>query len=188
MTDSPARPQQAPVGVPARVRAAQEGDAAAFEAIYRENVGRVYALCLRMTGNPREAEGMAQEAFVRAWQRLPQFRGESAFSTWLNHVAVSVVLTARRTTLRRLRRVETTDDLMRLDGPDPVRPSPDSRIDLERAIGLLPDGARIVFVLFEIEGYSHAEIARELGIAENTSKAQLHRARGLLKEVLHDGP
>jgi len=188
MTDSPARPQTAPVGIPARVRAAQEGDAAAFEAIYRENVGRMHALCLRMTGNPREAEAMTQEAFVRAWERLHQFRGESAFSTWLNHVAVSVVLTSRRATLRRLRRVESTDDLMRLDGPDPVRPSPDSRIDLERAIALLPDGARLVFVLFEIEGYSHAEIARELGIAENTSKAQLHRARGLLKEVLHDRP
>jgi RNA polymerase sigma-70 factor (ECF subfamily) len=188
MTESPARPQEGPAGIPARVREAQEGDIAAFEAIYRENVGRVHALCLRMTGHPREAETMTQEAFVRAWQRLGQFRGESALSTWLNHVAVSVVLTSRRATLRRLRRVETTDDLARLDGPDPVRPQPDSRIDLERAIALLPQGARIVFVLFEVEGYTHAEIARELGIAENTSKAQLHRARGLLREVLHERP
>jgi RNA polymerase sigma-70 factor (ECF subfamily) len=99
-------------------------------------------------------------------------------------VAVSVVLTSRRATLRRLRRVETTDDLARVDGPDPVRLAPDARVDLDRAIAHLPEGARIVFVLFEIEGFSHAEIARELGVAENTSKAQLHRARGLLQEWL----
>jgi RNA polymerase sigma-70 factor (ECF subfamily) len=186
MTDSPSRPERAPHAVSAAVRAAQEGDASAFQALYREHVGRIHGLCLRMTGNAHEAESLTQEAFVRAWTRLRAFRGESAFGTWLHHVAVSVVLTSRRATLRRLRRIETTDDLARIDGPDPVLPAPDARVDLDRAIALLPEGARIVFVLFEIEGHSHAEIARELDIAENTSKAQLHRARGLLREMLHE--
>jgi len=185
MADSPPRPaERALQGVPAAVRAAREGDRAAFEGLYREHVGRVYGLCLRMTGNAHEAEALAQETFVRAWQRLGDFRGESAFGTWLHHVAVSVVLTSRRATLRRLRRVETTDDLARVDGPDPVRSAPDARVDLERAIAHLPEGARLVFVLFDVEGYSHAEIAQTLGIAQNTSKAQLHRARGLLQEWL----
>jgi RNA polymerase sigma-70 factor, ECF subfamily len=189
MTDTPPRPERAARGVTARVRAAQDGDVAAFEALYREHTGRVHGLCLRMTGSAHEAESLTQEAFVRAWQRLGEFRGDSAFGTWMHHVAVSVVLTSRRATLRRLRRVETTDDLAVLDGPSPAPRAPEARVDLERAIALLPEGARMVFVLFEIEGYSHAEIAGELGIAENTSKAQLHRARGLLRgllsEVLH---
>jgi RNA polymerase sigma-70 factor (ECF subfamily) len=187
MTDSPPRPERALNAVPAAVRAAQRGDAAAFEALYREHAGRVHGLCLRMTGSAQEAEALTQEAFVRAWQRLGGFRGDAAFGTWLHHVAVSVVLTSRRAALRRLRRIETTDDLARVDGPDPTPPAPDARVDLDRAIALLPEGARMVFVLFEIEGHSHAEIARELGIAENTSKAQLHRARGLLRGMLHDG-
>jgi RNA polymerase sigma-70 factor (ECF subfamily) len=185
MVDSPPRPEHR---ITARVRAAQEGDTTAFETLYRENVGRVHGLCLRMMGNAHEAEALTQESFVRAWEHLRDFRGESAFETWLHHVAVSVVLTHRRATLRRLRRIETNDDLARVDGPDPSPRAPDARVDLDRAIALLPHGARIVFVLFEIEGYTHAEIARELGIAENTSKAQLHRARGLLRELLHDGP
>jgi RNA polymerase sigma-70 factor (ECF subfamily) len=181
MADSTPRPERVLHAVPAGVRAARDGEVGAFEALYREHVGRVYGLCLRMTGSAHEAESLTQETFVRAWQRLADFRGESAFGTWLHHVAVSVVLTSRRATLRRLRRVETTDDLARVDGPDPVRNAPDARVDLDRAIAHLPEGARLVFVLFDIEGYSHAEIARELGIAENTSKAQLHRARGLLQ-------
>jgi RNA polymerase sigma-70 factor (ECF subfamily) len=186
MTDTP--PLSAAPEIHPRVAAAQAGDVIAFEALYRDHVGRVYALCLRMTGDAHEAESLSQETFVRAWKRLAEFRGDAAFATWLHHVAVSVVLTSRRTTLRRLRRVETTDDLERLDSAA-VAPAPLSdgaRLDLERAIAGLPAGARIVFVLFEIEGYAHAEIARELGIAENTSRAQLHRARRLLREVLDD--
>jgi RNA polymerase sigma-70 factor (ECF subfamily) len=171
-----------------RVRAAQQGDVTAFESLYRENVGRVHALCLRMTGNRAEAESLTQEAFVRAWERLDQFRGDSAFSTWLHHVAVSVVVSTRRATVRRLARVRHTDDLERLDPPSPAPRAPDAMVDLERAIAALPEGARMVFVLYAVEGYSHADIARELGVAENTSKAQLHRARALLKEVLHDEP
>jgi RNA polymerase sigma-70 factor, ECF subfamily len=185
MTDTP--PLGDAPAMPPRVRAARAGDVAAFEGLYRESVGMVYGLCLRMTGDASEAESLAQEAFVRAWRRLPEFRGEAAFTTWLHHVAGSVVLTSRRATLRRLRRVETTDDLDRLDRPAPAPPLAD-RVDLERAIALLPEGARIVLVLHEIEGYSHAEIARELGIAEATSRAQLHRARRLVREILDDGP
>jgi RNA polymerase sigma-70 factor (ECF subfamily) len=186
MTDRLSRTEPSTASSPSsRVEEAQAGNVEAFEALYREHVGRVHGLCLRMTGNAHEAESLTQEAFVRAWQRLGDFRGESSFSTWMHHVAVSVVLTSRRATLRRLRRVESTDDLAVLDGPAPAPRMPEARVDLERAIALLPDGARIVFVLFEIEGYSHAEIARTLGFAENTSKAQLHRARGLLRGWLH---
>jgi RNA polymerase sigma-70 factor (ECF subfamily) len=184
MTTMPSLPDAS--DLPPRVAAARAGDVAAFEALYREHVGRIYALCLRMTGDVSEAESLAQETFVRAWKRLAEFRGDAAFATWLHHVAVSVVLTTRRATLRRLQRIETTDDLERLDRVTAPQPSEGSRLDLERAIATLPDGARIVFVLFEIVGYAHAEIARELGIAENTSRAQLHRARGLLRKVLDD--
>jgi RNA polymerase sigma-70 factor (ECF subfamily) len=178
---------RAPAGVSARVQAARDGDVAAFEALYREHVGRVHALCVRMTGDPREAESLAQEAFVRAWERLDRFRGESSFATWLHHVTVNVVVSSRRAAIRRLRRVESVEDLERLDPPSTPRRAPEAAMDLERAIAGLPAGARMVFVLFDVEGFSHAEIARELGIAENTSKAQLHRARALLREVLHDG-
>jgi RNA polymerase sigma-70 factor, ECF subfamily len=175
----------APRTMTARVQAARDGDVAAFEALYREHVGRVHALCMRMTADVREAESLTQEAFVRAWERLAQFRGESSFGTWLHHVTVNVVVSSRRSTVRRLRRVESTDDLARLDPPATVSRMPEAAMDLERAIASLPEGARMVFVLYEVEGYSHAEVARELGIAENTSKAQLHRARSLLREVLH---
>jgi len=184
MTTTPSLPDAS--DLPPRVAAARAGDVAAFEALYREHVGRIYALCLRMTGDVSEAESLVQETFVRAWKRLAEFRGEAAFATWLHHVAVSVVLTTRRATLRRLQRIETTDDLERLDRVTTPPSSEGSRLDLERAIATLPEGARIVFVLFEIEGYAHAEIAKELGIAENTSRAQLHRARGLLRKVLDD--
>jgi RNA polymerase sigma-70 factor, ECF subfamily len=169
--------------IEARVRAAQAGDVAAFEAIYRENVGRVLALCLRLTANGAEAEHLTQDTFVRAWERLATFRGESAFATWLRHVAVSVVLGARRENARRTKRVVTTDDEVILASACDQRRDDDG-LDLERAIATLPEGARTVFVLHDIEGYKHDEIAALAGIAEGTSKAQLHRARTLLKEVL----
>jgi RNA polymerase sigma-70 factor, ECF subfamily len=179
MTDAPSQPDVARE----EVRAAQAGDLRAFEALYRANVGRVYALCLRLTGNRTDAEAATQDAFARAWERLGTFRGDSSFRTWMHHVAVNVVLLRHRETTRRLRRVENVADLERLD---PVAPSVrhDERLDLERAIATLPEGARIVFVLYEIEGFSHNEIAERLGLAENTSKAQLHRARSLLRRVL----
>jgi len=170
-------------GLEARVREAQAGDVAAFERIYRAHVGRVHALCIRLCGDAGHAEQLTQDAFVRAWEHLASFRGESAFATWLRHITVNVVLMDRRASARRRERVEATDDETLLRGACAQRHD-DHGIDLERAIAALPEGARTVFVLHDIEGYKHDEIAALLGIADGTSKAQLHKARALLKEVL----
>jgi len=165
------------------VRRAQAGDEAAFERLYRECAGRVYALCLRLTGSAADAEERTQDVFVRAWQRLGTFRGESAFSSWLHRLAVNVVLAERRASQRREQRVRPAEDPAALERPG--RPATAGLgIDLERAIAALPEGAREVFVLHDIEGYRHEEIAVLAGIAEGTSKAQLFRARRLLREML----
>ncbi len=144
----------------------------------------MYALCLRLTGDAGAAEERTQDVFVRAWDKLRSFRGESAFSSWLHRLAVNVVMNERRTTIRREQRVTpmaTPEVLERGKGESTVGLS----IDLERAIAALPEGAREVFVLYDIEGYSHMEIAELTGIAEGTSKAQLFRARQLLREKLN---
>ncbi|HVH66773.1 MAG TPA: RNA polymerase sigma factor [Gemmatimonadales bacterium] len=170
---------------------AQRGDRGAFEALYREHVGRVYALCLRLTADARRAEELTQDAFVRAWERLASFRGESAFGTWLYRLTVNVVFLSRRAERRRLRRVFTSDDPAALEqrGNTGAAPHPGFEpglaLDLERAIATLPAGAREVFVLHDVEGYRHAEIAELTGIAVGTSKAQLFRARRLLREALN---
>lgn len=167
------------------VRAAQDGDLVAFEALYRDNVRRVFALCFRLAGNPDLAEELTQDVFVRAWQKLPSFRGESAFSTWLHPLAVNVALSERRSRRRRLARVMPTDDLTLFEDADNTpTPAPEAGLDLDKALALLPDGARAVFVLHEVEGYKHEEIAEMTGMAPGTSKAQLHRARRLLREAL----
>ena len=168
------------------VQRAQAGDKVAFEQLYRENVGRVYALCFRMAGTADLAEELAQDVFVRAWQKLGSFRGESAFSSWLHPLTVNVALSERRSRRRRVARVMTTDDLTEFERPGPPTRSdgPESGFDLERALATLPPGARAVFVLHDVEGYKHEEIARLTGVATGTSKAQLHRARRLLREVL----
>jgi RNA polymerase sigma-70 factor (ECF subfamily) len=165
------------------VRRAQAGDTVAFEQLYRQNVGRVYAVCLRIVANTARAEELAQDVFVRAWEMLAGFRGESAFSSWLHRVAVNVVLVDLRSQRRREARVKATDDLDQYDAPD-GNISISAGIDLEDAIKALPAGARAVFVLHDIEGYKHEEIAEQMGVAVGTCKAQLHRARNLLKEVL----
>ena len=159
------------------------GEIEAFEGLYRENVGRIYLLCLRMCGNPSLAEELTQEAFVRDWQKLGTFRGDSAFSTWLHRVAVNGVLGDRRSTARREARVKPAGDELpvNLSAPELV---PGQALDLERSIAALPEGARAVFILHDVEGYRHKEIARLTGIAEGTSKAQLHRARKLLRKAL----
>jgi RNA polymerase sigma-70 factor (ECF subfamily) len=164
------------------VRMAQQGDAEAFRALYEANVGRVYAVCLRFAGDRGTAEEHTQDVFVRAWQRLHTFRGESAFSTWLYRLTVNEVLQARRAGGRRSARVSYTDEPEKLPRLTPSAPA--RATDLERAIAALPEGARTVFVLYDVEGYQHEEIARLTGIAEGTSKAQLHRARRLLREAL----
>jgi len=172
-----------PEGSESLVNRAARGDVEAFGGLYRENVGRVYLLCLRMCGDPSLAEELAQEAFVRAWQKLGSFRGASAFSTWLHRVTVNVVLGNRRSTARREARVKPVGDNLSID-LTASEPSPGQALDLERSIAALPDGARTVFVLHDVEGYRHKEIARITGLAVGTSKAQLHRARKLLRKAL----
>jgi RNA polymerase sigma-70 factor, ECF subfamily len=166
-----------------RVRAAQNGDLVAFEELYRDNVGRVHAICFRLAGDAALAEELTQDVFVRAWQKLPSFRGDSAFSTWLHPLTINVALTERRTRRRRLARVMPTDDLTPFERPGKGG-GPERGLDLERALGELPEGARAVFVLHDVEGYKHGEIAELIGVATGTSKAQLHRARRLLREAL----
>lgn len=159
--------------------AAQAGDPDAFGVLYRAHVGRIFALCLRLAGDAQAAEELTQDVFVRAWERLASYRGESAFGTWLHRLAVNVVLTDRRTTWRRARRFQLTDDPAAfergLDRPDGVA------LDLEAAISRLPEGARTVFVLHDVEGFTHDEIADMARIAAGTSRAQLFRARRLLR-------
>lgn len=166
-----------------RVREAQEGNVAAYEELYRDNVGRVYGLCLRMAGNSTLAEELTQDVFVRAWQKIGAFRGESAFSTWLYPIAVNTALSERRARARRSKHFFATDDLEAYDRAErPARP--ERGLDIERALDQLPEGARAIFVLHDIEGFKHQEIAEQTGIAAGTSKAQLHRARKLLREAL----
>ena len=165
------------------VARAQAGDQTAFRDLYRQHAGRVYALCLRLTGEQHAAEERTQDVFVRLWDKIETFRGDSAFSSWLHRLAVNVVLNERRTAIRRELRVMPAADPEVLERPR-TSSSEGLSIDLERAIAELPDGAREVFVLYDIEGYSHGEIAELTGIAEGTSKAQLFRARRLLREKL----
>lgn len=156
---------------------------AAFEALYRQYSGRTYALCLRMCGNPSRAEELAQDAFVRAWEKLKSFRGDSRFGTWLHRLTVNVVLTEARSRGRREARVVPVED----PGALPVAaadPTPGLHVDLEEAVAALPEGARAVFVLHDIEGYRHQDIAEMTGSAVGTCKAQLFRARRLLREKL----
>ena len=163
---------------------AKVGDVASFEAIYQENSGRVYALCLRLTANPAEARDLTQDTFVRAWKALPEFRGDASITTWLHRIAVNAMLMQRRSTRRRLSRVSLAEDdhddesatLQGAAAPVDVL----SAIDLERAVAALPPGVRRAFVLHDVEGYSHEEIARMTGLAAGTLRAQLHRARQLL--------
>lgn len=166
------------------VARAQKGDLEAFEALYRANRGRVYALCYRMAGDAALAEELAQDVFVRAWQRLGSFRGESAFSSWLHPLTVNVALSERRSRRRRTSRVMSTDDPTVFERPEAPRVGPEAGVDLDRALATLPPGARSVFVLHDVEGYKHEEIAEMTGVATGTSKAQLHRARRLLREAL----
>ncbi|MEP6689630.1 MAG: RNA polymerase sigma factor [Gemmatimonadaceae bacterium] len=159
------------------------GDRRAFERLYHANMNRVFSICTRMTGSRTRAEELTQDVFVRAWEKLPLFRGESAFSTWLHRLAVNVVLNARKVDGReRSRSSEEEGDT--LESPAHKTPRHVDRIDLEAAIAGLPPGAKRVFVLHDVEGYKHEEIAEMLGVTSGGSKAQLHRARLLLREAL----
>lgn len=162
---------------------AQRSDASAFERLYRMHVDRVYGLCLRMTGNVSEAEDSTQETFIQAWNKLDLFRGDSAFSTWLHRIAVNAVLGRIRKSKREQDRIELAHE----QSPAPVvaADTGDMR-DLSEAVDRLPAGARHVFVLHAVYGYSHEETGAMLDIAAGTSKAQLHRARRLLAQQLSE--
>ena len=171
-----------PAPLPPDVAAAASGDRGAFERLYREHVERVFSLGVRMLGDRMLAEEVTQDVFVRVWQKLPGFRGESAFATWLHRVAVNVILTRRKTAAGRIDR--TTDDDSAIDLAPTRSVSVGDRLDLESAIASLPRGARQVFVLHDVEGFTHEEIGEQMGITSGGSKAQLHRARMLLRTAL----
>jgi RNA polymerase sigma-70 factor (ECF subfamily) len=169
----------------ALIAAAAAGDADAFEQLYRSHVGRVYGLCMRLvSGDRAKADQYAQDAFVRAWENLGSFRGGAKFSTWLHRLTVNVVLGEHRLLKRWVSFEEMPDE----EAPQLITPHPQARIgdrvDLERALARLPKGARAVLILHDVEGYRHEEISQLTGIAVGTSKAQLHRARKLMKELL----
>ena len=178
---TPARSGPEPLE-PTDAALAAAGDRRAFERLYRAHVDRVYALCVRMVSDRGLAEELTQDVFVRAWEKLALFRGESSFGTWIHRLTVNLVLNRRDSDGRRDRRlVDDADAVEAL----PSRPlAPGDRMDLDKAIAGLPPGARRVFVLHDVEGYRHEEIADLLGITSGGSKAQLHRARLLLREAL----
>jgi RNA polymerase sigma-70 factor (ECF subfamily) len=163
------------------IRRAQRADARAFEALYRLHVDKVYGLCLRMTGSVAEAEDCAQEAFIQAWKKMKKFRGDSAFSTWLHRIAVNTVLGRIRKSKRDQDRLQVVAEQQ--EAPVTMGDTGEMR-DLAEAVDRLPEGARHVFVLNAVYGYSHDEAAGMLGIAVGTSKAQLHRAKRLLAQQL----
>ena len=163
------------------VERAQRADTAAFESLYRLHLDRVYGLCLRMTGNASEAEDCTQEAFIQAWNKLSKFRGDSAFSTWIHRIAVNSVLGRLRKSRREQDRIQAVTDIS--PAPETVGDSGNFE-DLQNAVDDLPDGARHVFVLHAVYGYTHDETGELLGIATGTSKAQMHRAKRLLAQHL----
>ena len=175
----------APAGAAATDRAdvaiAAGGDVRAFERLYRAHLPRIHSLVRRMTGDA-EADDLTQDVFVRAWRKLDTFRGDSAFGTWLYRLALNLVVERRRSEASRRagyrEQPDAVDDLS-------VRPqTPDAKLDFEAALVRLPDGAREIFVLHDVEGYKHVEIAEKLEVSVGTSKAQLHRARMMLRRHL----
>lgn len=165
------------------VARARRRDPQAFEELYRQHHRRIYALALRLTRDRLRAEELTQDAFVRAWQALAGFRGESSFATWLHGLAVRVFLEQARADRRRTERFAPAGGLETYL-VEVRRALPETSLTLEKALAGLPDGARIPFVLYAVEGYRYEEIARLLGVALGTVKAQIHRARRLLMEVL----
>ncbi len=173
------------------IERAKQGDAQAFQALYDKHKRRVYSLCLRMTANTAEAEDLTQEAFLQLYRKLATFRGESAFSTWLHRLSVNVVLMQlRRKSLPVVSLEETTqggdDDTPKRDfgAEDLALAGSIDRLQLQRAIDDLPPGYRMIFVLHDIEGYEHNEIATLVGCSIGNSKSQLHKARMKLRDLL----
>lgn len=167
------------------VKKAQQGDSTGFRQLFDSNVNRIFAFCLRMSTNPQLAEEITQDVFVKAWENLHKFRGESKFTTWLHSIAVNEFLTQKRTEKRFMQRFVQTDDVLKYDrqGEKPEFHF-NTNIDLENAISVLPEQAKAVLILHDVEGYQHKEIAVLMNIEEGTSKAHLHRARKILREEL----
>jgi RNA polymerase sigma-70 factor (ECF subfamily) len=166
------------------VQRARGGDMRAFERLYRDHIGRVYGLCLRLMREPASAEDCAQETFVNAWRALGRFEARSSLATWLHRIAVNVALSRRRRAAAQVQLPPSPRDPEEELADPPGEWTLDTPVEvqeIESAIGTLPEGARDVLVLCGIYGYSHGEAARMLGIAEGTCKAQLHRARALLR-------
>lgn len=161
---------------------ARQGDARAFEQIYQRQVGRVYALCLRMVADPHLAEVLTQDAFVRTWEKLGSYRGEGSFGGWMHRLTANLVIEDRRRAARTAQWF-ASDEEATAAAAAPQRSIEDA-LSLERAIAALPPGARMAFVLHDVEGYRHREIAEMMGVAEATVRAQLHRARLLLRRSL----
>lgn len=175
------------------IEAAQKGDAEAFAKLYNLHKRRVYTLCLRMLGNVSEAEDMTQNAFLHLFRKLGSFRGESAFSTWLHRLTVNLVLMQLRKKGLSLVSLEETvnpadDDTPKRDfgSQDQILAGSVDRVTLERAVAALPPGYRMVFVLHDVEGYEHNEIAVMLDCSTGNSKSQLHKARLRLRELLRN--
>lgn len=176
------------------IRLAQAGDAAAFEFLYQLHGRRVYALCLRMVGNPADAEDLMQEAFLQLFRKIGTFRGESAFSTWLHRMTVNVVLMKlRKKSLPVASLEETTEPDEESGGPRKDIGAPDirlsgavDRVNLERSVEKLPPGYRTVFMLHDVQGYEHNEIAEIMNCSVGNSKSQLHKARTRLRELLQE--
>jgi RNA polymerase sigma-70 factor (ECF subfamily) len=168
-------------------QAAGQGDMEAFEALYVRHYRRVYSLCLRMVANVTEAEDLTQEVFVHLFRKLGSFRGESAFTTWLHRLTVNHVLMHFRKRGVRLEKTTEEGDVpeqVEVGSEKPQAMPVIDRIALDKAIGQLPPGYRTVFVLHDVEGYEHEEIANMLGCSVGTSKSQLHKARMRLRELL----
>ena len=174
------------------IRLAQTGDSDAFEFLYQMHCRRVYALCLRMAGNPTEAQDLTQDVFLQLFRKIKSFRGESSLSTWLHRLTVNVVLMR----FRRKRHPEISLDEPAASGDEPtplpfeigepdlrVRGTLD-RVMLDRAIKQLPDGYKVMFILHDVQGYAHNEIAEILGCSIGNSKSQLHKARLRMRELL----
>jgi len=164
------------------VALARGGDEGAFERLYRANVGRIHGLARRMAGFDA-ADELTQDVFVRAWEKLGSFRGESQFGTWLYRLAINVIVERRRSAARRSL-LETHDEDTALDLAGVAPADTVASMDLQAAVERLPEGARQVFLLHDVEGYKHHEIGKLLGIAVGTSKGQLHRARMMLRGCL----
>ena len=177
-----------------KVQKAASGDHIVFRELFETHVSKVYSLCLRMSaGDTLQAEELTQDVFVKAWQNLASFRGDSKFPTWLHRIAVNEFLMHKRSQKRFMQRIHTTDDLTKFEGMhdnlNNINQSNHSaniaiNIDLEKAISALPEQARVVFILHDVHGYKHEEIAKMVNIETGTSKAHLHRARKLLREEL----